>query len=128
MFKNFLQVTIRNFLKNKFFVIVNVIGLGIALASCIVAYYNYRWNNDFDSQLSKKDQIYKIGFTKETSGRNQAYGMNPISLSPAIGESMAGIEEITRAHRSRMTIRYGEKIFSKSVGFGDENMFNIFDY
>ncbi len=128
MIKNFLQVTIRNFLKNKFFVIVNVIGLGIALASCIVAYYNYRWNNDFDSILSKKDQIYKVGFTKETNGRNQAYGMNPISLRPSIGESMAGVEEITRVHRNGMAIRYGEKIFNKTVGFGDSNIFNIFDY
>ncbi len=128
MFKNFLQVTIRNFLKNKFFVIVNVIGLGIALASCIVAYYNYRWNNDFDNIISKKEQIYRVGFTKETNGRNQAYGRNPISLGPAIGESLVGVEEITRIHRTRMTIRYGEKIFSKTVGFADENMFDIFDY
>jgi len=128
MFKTFLQLTIRNFLRNKFFVIVNVVGLGIALASCIVAYYNYRWNNDFDSVLSRKEQIYKVSFTKETSGRNQAYGMNPLSLKPAIGESMAGIEEITRVHRSDLTIRYGEKIFEKVIGFADENVFNIFDY
>jgi len=128
MFKNFLQVTIRNFLKNKFFVIVNVIGLGIALASCIVAYYNYRWNNDFDNIISKKEQIYKVSFTKPTNGRDQAFGMNPISLKPAIGESMAGVEEITRLHRNGMAIRYGEKIFNKTVGFGDSNIFSIFDY
>lgn len=128
MFKSFLQITIRNFYKNKFFVIVNVIGLGIALASCIVAYYNYRWNNDFDSQLSKKDQIYKVSFTKDNNGRKQAYGMNPISLRPAIGESMAGVEEMTRVHRTGLTIRYGDKIFNKTVGFADPNVFNIFDY
>ncbi len=128
MFRTFLQITIRNFLRNKFFVIVNVVGLGIALASCIVAYYNYRWNNDFDNVLSRKGQIYKVSFNKETSGRNQAFGMNPLSLKPAIGESMAGIEEITRVHRSDLTIRYGEKIFEKTIGFADENVFSIFDY
>jgi len=128
MFRTFLQITIRNFLRNKFFVIVNVVGLGIALASCIVAYYNYRWNNDFDNVLSRKGQIYKVSFYKETSGRNQAFGMNPLSLKPAIGESMAGIEEIIRVHRSDLTIRYGEKIFEKTIGFADENVFSIFDY
>ena len=75
MIKNFFQITIRNFLRNKFFVIVNVIGLGIALASCIVAYYNYRWNSDFDSQLSRKSEIYKVGITKQNNGRTQAYDM-----------------------------------------------------
>ncbi len=128
MFKNFLQVAFRNFLKNKFFVIVNVIGLGIALASCIVAYYNFRWNSDFDIQLSKKEQIYKIGFTRDINGRTQRYGMNPISLMPALENSLAGVDEMVRVHRSGMAVRYGEKIFNQTIGFADENVFNIFDY
>lgn len=55
MFKNFLQITFRNFLKNKVFVIVNVLGLGIALACCIVAYYNAKFDKDFDSFHSNKN-------------------------------------------------------------------------
>ncbi len=128
MFKNFIQVTFRNFLKNKFFVIVNVIGLGIALASCIVAYYNFRWNEDFDRILSQKSEIYKVGFTRDMSGRQQAFGMNPISLAPAMGNSVAGIKDMVRVHRSGMAIRYGEKIFNRTVAFADENVFDIFDY
>lgn len=128
MFKNFLQVTFRNFLKNKFFVIINVIGLGIALASCIVAYYNYRWNVDFDKVISHKNEIYKVGFVQNINGRMQRFGMNPLSLKPAIGNSMVGVDEIVRVQRSRMAIRYGDKIFSNNVGFADENMFSVFDY
>ena len=128
MFNHFFQITIRNFMRNKFFVIINVIGLGIALASCIVAYYNFRWNSDFDHQLSHKSEIYKIGFTRDINGRQQAYGMNPLSLAPAIGNSLAGVDEMVRVHRSRMAIRYEEKIFSRTVAFADETVFNIFDY
>lgn len=128
MINNFFQITFRNFLRNKFFVIVNVIGLGIAMATCIVAYYNYKWNSDFDNVVSQKDIIYKIGFTRDINGRTQAYGMNPISLMPAIENSMAGVTEMTRVHRSGMAVRYGEKIFNQTIGFADENVFNIFDY
>ena len=128
MFKNFLQITFRNFLRNKFFVIVNVIGLGIALACCIVAYYNYRWNADFDIILSQKENIYKVGFTIDNNGQTQAYGINPISLKPTIENSMAGVDEIVRVHRSEMAVRYGEKIFNQTIGFADENVFSIFDY
>jgi len=128
MFKNFLQITFRNFLRNKFFVIVNVIGLGIALACCIVAYYNYRWNADFDIILSQKENIYKVGYTRDINGRTQAYGISPISLVPALENSMAGVDEMTRVHRSGMAVRYGEKIFNQTIGFADENVFSIFNY
>ncbi len=128
MLKNFLQITFRNFLRNKFFVIVNVIGLGIALSSCIVAYYNYRWNADFDVILSQKENIYKVGFTQDINGRTQAYGMNPISLMPAIENSLAGVDQMTRVHRSGMAVRYGENIFNQTIGFADDNVFEIFDY
>ena len=128
MFKNFFQLTFRNFLKNKFFVIVNIVGLGIALGACIVAYYNYRWNTDFDRILSRKSEIYKVGFTREINNRHQPYGITPMTLAPSIGNSLAGVEEICRVHRTGMTIRYGEKIFNHTVGFVDDNMFKIFDY
>jgi len=128
MIKHFFQITIRNFLKNKFFVIVNVIGLGIALASCIVAYYNYRWQIDYDSVLTHRNEIYKVGFSRNINGRVQAYGMNPISLQPAIENSLAGATEIVRVHRSGMAVRYGEKIFNQTIGFADDNVFRVFDY
>ncbi len=128
MFKNFFQLTFRNFLKNKFFVIVNIVGLGIALGACIVAYYNYRWNTDFDRILSRKSEIYKVGFTREINNRHQPYGITPMTLAPSIGNSLAGVEGICRVHRTGMTIRYGDKILRHTVGFADENVFKIFDY
>ena len=48
MFKNYLLVTFRNLLKNKIFTLINILGLGIALAVCIVAFFNHMFNYEFD--------------------------------------------------------------------------------
>jgi len=88
MFKNFLLVTFRNFLKNKTFVLVNVLGLGIALSCCIIAFYNNKFNADFDKMHSKKKDIYKLSLTKLENNNQQAYGFTPLSLAPAIGNSI----------------------------------------
>jgi len=44
-------------MKNKLFVFINVLGLGIALACCIVAYLNWDYNIKFDTQHEFADKI-----------------------------------------------------------------------
>ncbi len=38
MFKNYLKVAFRNLSKNRSYVLINTLGMGIALACCITAY------------------------------------------------------------------------------------------
>lgn len=128
MFKNFLLLTFRNLFKNKAFFIYNVFGLGIALACCIVAFYNYKFNADFDCQHSQKGIIYKIGITREINNRDQAYGITPLSLAPAMGHSIPGIKHITRYVQNRMAVRFQENIFDKRIAFVDTNFFDVFDF
>lgn len=127
MLRNFLLITFRNFLKNKTFVIVNVLGLGIAMACCIVAWYNYKFNADFDSFHTQKEQIYKVSIKREVNNRQQAYGITPLSLAPAMGNSISGILEIVRVNYGMMPIRYGDNMFSKRIVFADSNFFDVFD-
>ena len=50
MLKNYLLVTFRNLLKNRVFTAINILGLGIALSVCIVAFFNHMFNYEFDRQ------------------------------------------------------------------------------
>ena len=46
MFRNYLLVTFRNLYKNKIFALINILGLGLALAICIVAFFNHMFGYD----------------------------------------------------------------------------------
>lgn len=127
MLRNFLVITFRNFLKNKTFVIVNVLGLGIALACCIIAWYNYKFNADFDNFHTQKENIYKISITREVNDRQQAYGITPLSLAPAIGNSISGIDHIVRITYNMISVRFEESIFSKRMVYADSTFFDVFD-
>lgn len=127
MLRNFLVITFRNFLKNKTFVIVNVLGLGIALACCIIAWYNYKFNADFDNFHTQKENIYKISITREVNDRQQAYGITPLSLAPAIGNSISGIDHIVRITYNMISVRFEENIFSKRMVYADSTFFDVFD-
>lgn len=127
MIRNYLLITYRNFLKNKLHVLVNVLGIGIALACCIIGYYNVKFHYDYNDQHSLKSEIYKVALTQNINGRSQPYGTTPMSLAPAIGNSLIGVKEITRYVNPSLDIRYGEKVFKKQFGFVDTNFLNLFD-
>ena len=128
MFKHFLKTTLRNLIKNKNFVIINVLGLGIALACAIMVYNIFKFNIDFDGFHTNRDIIYKVSITKEVNGNTQKNGITPLSLKPAIGNSINGIDNIVRFNASNISIRYKENIFRKKIGFVDDDFFEVFDF
>ena len=48
MLKNFFLITLRNMMKNKLFIFINVFGMAVAIACCIVAYFAYEYQATFD--------------------------------------------------------------------------------
>lgn len=128
MIKSYLILALRNLFRNKLIVVFNILGIGIAIASCIVAYYNVRFHYDFNNQHQKKDQIYKVSQTSDINNRRQAYGVTPATLSPSIGSSILGIKEVVRYANPTLVVRCGEHIFNKRIGFADQNFFEVFDF
>ncbi|MCJ7447176.1 MAG: FtsX-like permease family protein [Bacteroidales bacterium] len=73
MLKNYLLVTFRNLLKNKVFTLINIIGLGIALSVCIVAFFNHMFNYEFDRTHENFHEIYRITCFRDMQGREKDY-------------------------------------------------------
>src|SRR4030043_2105538 len=96
MFRNYLLVTFRNLLKNRIFTIINIIGLGIGLSVCIVAFFNHMFNYEFDRTHKNFDSIYRINSFRDMQGREQEYGIVPATLGLEIKENIPGIEKSAR--------------------------------
>jgi len=126
MFKNYLKVTLRNLLKNAFYALINIIGLGLALAICIVAYVNNKYDSNFDSQHEKGSQIYKIGFTRTVQARSQPYGITAMSLGPLVETNVSGVESVVRMATSYSPLKVGLKNFNKRIAYVDQEFFDMF--
>lgn len=132
MFKTFILIAYRNFLKNKFFVIMNILGLGITIACCTVAYLNYKFEADFNNIFNKREKIYKINTLININDREQRYGITPLSLFPSINQRLAGVEHVTRFTTQHISVRKenksNSKVFSQKIAFVDSTFFNVFSY
>ncbi len=61
MLQNYLKIAIRNLLRHGRYTVINVVGLAVALALCIVAYLNYDFSHGFDASHENADRIFGSG-------------------------------------------------------------------
>jgi putative ABC transport system permease protein len=128
MFKNYLLVTFRNLLKNKVFTFINIIGLGIALAVCIVAFFNHMFNYEFDRQNINFDKIYRVNSFRDMQGREQEYGSVPATLELDIKKDIPGIEKSARLARSGSPVKVGDNVFPTQISYVDPEFLDIFTF
>ena len=128
MFRNYLVISIRNLLKNKFYLFINVIGLALALADCTVAYLNLEFAFGYDKFHEKLDKIYKVHVQKTADHGFSTYGIAPGPLGPAAAEDISAIKQMVRYNSPRMTIRKDDVILPKAVGFAEEGFLDMFTF
>jgi len=133
MIKNFFLLALRNYMRNKAFVVINVLGLGISIACCIVAYLNFMFDANTNTMHVNHEKIYKINISRHIKDRLQNYSISPVSLAPAMLNDVAGIEAISRYSSVGSPMRYDipgkdAKIFNQQIVFADKDFLRIFSY
>jgi putative ABC transport system permease protein len=128
MIKNFLTTTLRSFLKNRTYVLINLIGLALSLAVCIVAYLNYDYGVSFDSQHKNINRIYKIQVQKETDRGYVDYGMSPLALGKAIENQRSEVALSSRYNSMSLVVKRDEVIYNEWISFVDDDYFSMFSF
>ena len=128
MFKNFLKTTFRNLWKNKSYVAINLVGLSLSLACCIVGYLNFQYAETFDQNHENLDRIYKIQVQKDVQGRKVPFGISPLPLGNEIAAQRAEIAKTARYTEMYPVIKKENVIFNEQVGFADPDYFSIFTF
>ncbi|MEQ9412753.1 MAG: ABC transporter permease, partial [Cyclobacteriaceae bacterium] len=115
-------------MKNKLHIFINVFGLAIAVATCIVSYYNYDFNSSFDTNHQNLSSIYRVNSTREFQNNTTAYGYVPIGLGNAMKETVTDVDKLTRYYPDRGDFRIGDEVFSEAIQYVDPDMFNMFTF
>ncbi len=128
MLRNYLLITFRNLLKNKVFTLINILGLGVALSVCIVAYFNHMFNFEFDRNNKNFNEIYRITCFRDMKGREQEYGAIPATLGLQVKKEIPGIERAARLMRTGSPVKKGIDVFPAQVSYVDPEFLDIFTF
>lgn len=60
MIRNYLITTFRNFIRNKNYTLINVVGLSVGITACVIIYLLISYELNFDKFNTKYDRIYRI--------------------------------------------------------------------
>lgn len=128
MLRNFFKITFRNFLKNKSYVLINLVGLGLSLACCIVGYLNYKFAADYDLYHVNHERIYKIQVNKSVQERDVPYGITPMPLGANIEGTISGVSHYSRYISPGLVLKKELKVFDRTIAFADNDFFDMFTF
>ena len=128
MFKNYLKTAYRSLSKNRFYSLINITGLAVGIASCLLIVLFVIDELSYDKFHEKSDRIYRIESDVMFGGNH--FEM-PVTPAPMAQTMMADYQEVEITGRFR---RIGSHLFKKEinnikeddVSFADNNIFEIF--
>ena len=128
MFKNYFKITIRNMFRHKGQAFINIFGLSVGIACCILIVLWLNHERSFDRFNQSADRIYRVvkEYIREDGSRKSA--VTPEPLAPSMMEAFPDIEAAVRISRNRnMLISRGETHFlEKEFHWADPSIFDIF--
>ncbi|MTI87895.1 MAG: FtsX-like permease family protein [Balneolaceae bacterium] len=133
MLKNYLKTALRNLLKNKGFSFINIAGLAVGLASCLLILLYIFHESSYDRFHEKSDRIYRIVQTSTSESRIDSVASVTFPLGPTLEEDFPDfVAETVRfynmqASKLSMGIREEMKFFKEShFFFADSSIFDVF--
>jgi len=129
MLHNYLKIALRSLWRSKVHSLINILGLGLGVACCIliVLFVHDEWT--FDRFHSKADRIYRV-YAREDWGEKQQFfaTLTPLPMGPALKENFPEVEKHVRINPVGSQIKVGDVQFNEQVIIGGQDFFEVFDF
>ena len=131
MLKNYFKTAWRNISNNKIFSAINVFGLSIGLACCILMFLFIQHELSYDKFHSKANNIYRIISEEQAAADKKLLAVTPAPWAPLIKKDYPEVKEYVRLLKDEKVL-VGEKgkehSFLKTVLLVDSSFFNVFSF
>lgn len=128
MIRNFFKITFRNFRKNKSYVFINMVGLGLSLACCIVGYLNWKFAAEYDQNHANHERIFKVHIYKDVQNQNIPYGISPLPLGAVIKDKIPGVTHTSRYIETGLVLKKELKVFNQGIAFAEDDFLEMFSF
>jgi len=126
MFKNYLKIAFRHITRNKTYVIVNVVGLGLALACCIIAFVNYNTALNADTFHEQQENIFRIVVNNQ--GLSDPAGNIATPFGPKVESELSAVKSAVRYVERGVIAQLNEEVFNDQMAVVDPNFLDVFSY
>jgi putative ABC transport system permease protein len=127
MLSNYFKIAWRNIVGNPLFSAINIIGLAIGLACCIIITLFVRYEMSYDKHWEDADRTYRV--TRDFFGNDLKLAAVAPPIAPLMKQDFAEVEDITRIRPTGgITLARGEtRIREGNLVIADPNIFDFFN-
>jgi len=130
MFKNYFKTAWRNLWKSKVFSAINIIGLAIGMAACIVILLFVFYEKSFDNFHTKN--LYRLNEVQKFEGMvaSQKVALSMFPMGPTMKKEFPEIRNFTRINwNNKVQMSYGDKrLYLPQVFLVDSTFLRMFDF
>ena len=130
MIKNLIKTAFRNLLKNKGFTAINVLGLALGLATCMLIVFYVYDELSYDQFNLNADRIFRINNDIKFGGNENSYAVAPAPLANALQSEFPEIEKVLRFRdQGGFRVKKGnQQIQEMRMIYADPSVFSIFTF
>ncbi|HEX7844509.1 MAG TPA: FtsX-like permease family protein [Chitinophagaceae bacterium] len=131
MIRNYLKIAWRNLVKNKMFSLINITGLALGLAVCMLIMLWVQNETSYDKYQPNADRVYRISRSfnnPETGAQNLLLSTIGPAFGPLLLNDFKEIESMTRTLQLNQTaVKYEDNIITESNMYcADDKFFEFF--
>ncbi len=94
--KEYIKIAYRGFIRNKFFSLINIVGLAIGLASALLILIWINEETSYEDFNTNKDNLYRLIVENNDEGKTSLSAIHPVPLAPYLKETFPNIVNTTR--------------------------------
>ena len=132
MLYNYLITAYRNMLRHKVFSMINILGLALGMAACLIIVQYASFELSYDDFHKQADRIYRVRFDLFLDGKLQASIPKNFNASgPALKRDFPEVENFVRIFPidGTIAIKRDEVVFNeKGIYFVDPSFLEIFSF
>ncbi len=127
MLRNYIKTAIRSLIKNKGFTAINVLGLALGLAACLLIVLYVADELSYDRYNASAGRIYRVDEDLKLGDNAVKYAVTMPPLANTLKQDFPEVEDAVRLKPTSFHIKKGAEVIveSKAV-FADASIFNVF--
>jgi len=129
MFRNHLIIAVRNLIRNKVATLINIVGLSIGIACCILIMLWVRFEFSYDRFHENTDSLYLVATREQYGADRNISWQSPPALAPALLAAYPEVVNTTRySPYSGHVLKYEDVEFTESLHRADAGFFTMFSF
>jgi putative ABC transport system permease protein len=128
MFNNYFKTALRNLWRNKGFSAINIVGLAVGLATCLLIIIYVMDELSYDRYNKKADRIYRLDGEIKFGGNHFILAVAPPLAGPSMLQDYPEVEQQTRFRgQGGLLVKKGnQNIREDKVIYADSTLFDVF--